>query len=99
VKVRNIMSPDVHTISPDRNLRNLMDLMLKEKHRGYPVIDKGHIEGIITLTDIQKVPDAQRDSTTVGQVMSKNLIVVGPDEEASAAAKTMAGRGIHRILL
>jgi Zn-dependent protease/CBS domain-containing protein len=97
VKVRNIMSQDVHSVPPDKSLRDLMDLMFKEKHRGYPVIEEGHLEGVITLTDIQKVPDAERDSTTVGQVMSKNLIVVGPDEEASAAAKTMAGRSIHRI--
>jgi Zn-dependent protease/CBS domain-containing protein len=97
VKVRNIMSSDVHTITPDKNLRNLMDLMFREKHRGYPVVDKGVLEGIITLTDIHKVPDVQRDSMTVGQVMSRNPVVIGPDEEASTAVKMMAERGIHRI--
>jgi Zn-dependent protease/CBS domain-containing protein len=97
VKVGNIMSSDVHTVAPDETLRSLMGLMFKEKHRGYPVIDKGHIEGIITLTDIQRVPEAQRDLTSVDQVMSRNLIAIGPDEEASAALKKMAERGIHRL--
>ncbi len=99
VKVRNIMSSNVHTITPDKNLRDLIDLMFREKHRGYPVVDKGQLEGIITLTDVQKVPDEKRDSTTIGQVMSRNLIVIGPDEEASTAANMMAERGINRILV
>ena len=99
VKVRNIMSSDVHTITPDKNLRDLVDLMVREKHRGYPVVDHGHIEGIITLTDVHRVPDAQRDSTIIGQVMSRNLIIIGPDEEASTAAKMMAERGVNRILV
>jgi len=97
VKVRNIMTADVHTIAPDQNLRSLLNLMFREKHRGYPVVDKGHLEGIITLTDIQKIPDAQRDSMDVSQVMSRNPTVIEPDAEASAAVKIMAERGIHRL--
>jgi CBS domain-containing protein len=97
VKVRSIMSSDVHTITSDKNLRALMDLMFREMQRGYPVVDKDVLEGMITLTDIQKVPDTQRDSMIVGQVMNRNPVVIGPDEEASIAMKTMTERGIHEI--
>jgi Zn-dependent protease/CBS domain-containing protein len=97
IKVRNIMSSDVHTVTPDENLRDLTDMMFKEKHRGYPVVDKGALGGIVTLTDVHKVPDDQRATTTVGQVMSRNLYVIGPDEEASTAVKMMTERGIRRL--
>jgi len=97
VKVRNIMSSNVHSITSDKNLRNLMDLMFREKQRGYHVVDKGVLEGMITLTDVHKVPDAQRDSMTFGQVMSRNPVVIGPDEEALVAMKMMTERGIHRV--
>lgn len=97
IKVRNIMSSDVRTVASDKSLRDIMDLMFREKHRGYPVVDNGDLKGIVTLTDVQKVPDDQRDSTTAGQIMTKNLYVIGPDEEASIAAKMMNERGIRRL--
>lgn len=97
IKVRNIMSSDVRTVTPDKSLKDLTDMMFREKHRGYPVIEKGALAGIVTLTDVQKVPDDRRDSTTVGEVMSRNLYVIGPDEEASTAARMMSERGIRRL--
>ncbi len=97
VKVKNIMSSEVHTVTPDTSLKDLLDLMFREKHRGYPVVENGSLQGIVTLTDVQKVPDQQRDLTTVGQIMNKNLYVISPDEEASSAVKMMAERGIRRI--
>jgi Zn-dependent protease/CBS domain-containing protein len=97
VKVKNIMSSDVHTVTPDTSLKDLLDLMFREKHRGYPVVENESLRGIVTLTDVQQVPDQQRDKLTVGQIMNKNLYVISPDEEASSAVKMMAERGIRRI--
>ncbi len=97
VKVKNIMSSDVHTVTPDKSLKDLLDLMFREKHRGYPVVESGSLQGIVTLTDVQKVPDQQRELMTVGQIMNKNLYVISPDEEASTAVRMMSERGIRRI--
>ncbi len=47
--------------------------------------------------DVQKVPDEQRDSITVGKVMSRNIYVIGPEEEASTAVKMMTEREIRRL--
>jgi len=97
IKVKNIMSSNVRTITPDLTLRQLMELMFKEKHRGYPVTNGGGLQGIITLTDLQKIPDSQRDITNVRQVMTTNLFVIEPEEEASTAMKIMSERGVRRL--
>ncbi len=97
IRVRNIMSSDVRTISKDITLRELMGLMFREKHRGYPVVENGELQGIITLTDVQKVPDEERDSVRVGDVMARNIYVVAPEEEASVAMKMMNEKGIRRL--
>ncbi|MCJ7443838.1 MAG: CBS domain-containing protein [Methanotrichaceae archaeon] len=97
IKVKNIMSVNVKTITPDLTLRQLMELMFQEKHRGYPVLENGSLKGIVTITDLQRVPDSQKDTTNVGQVMTRNLFVIGPDEEASIAMKIMSEKGIHRL--
>jgi Zn-dependent protease/CBS domain-containing protein len=97
IKVRNIMSSKVRTIPPSTTLRGLMELMFQEKHRGYPVTEGETLQGIVTLTDLQKVPDAERDTTNVGQVMARKLYVIAPEEEASTAMKMMNERGIRRL--
>jgi len=97
IKVRNIMSSKVRTILPSTTLRELMELMFQEKHRGYPVTDGETLQGIVTLTDLQKVPDAERDTTNVGQVMARKLYVIAPEEEASTAMKMMNEMGIRRL--
>ena len=97
IKVRNIMSSSVRTIPPSTTLRELMELMFQEKHRGYPVMDGEALQGIVTLTDLQKVPDAERDTTNVEQVMARKLYVIAPEDEASTAMKMMSEMGIRRL--
>ncbi len=97
IKVKNIMSSKVRTIPPSTTLRELMDLMFQEKHRGYPVTDGETLQGIVTLTDLQKVPDAERDTINVEQVMARKLYVITPEDEATTAMKMMNEMGIRRL--
>jgi Zn-dependent protease len=97
IKVRDIMSAQVRTIAPDMTLRELKELMFREKHRGYPVMSGDEMLGIVTLTDLQSVPDEQLDHITVEKVMARKLYVIAPVEEASTAMKMMNEKQIHRL--
>jgi Zn-dependent protease/CBS domain-containing protein len=97
ILVRNIMSSEVHTVSPSMNLRKLTDLVFLEKHRGYPVVENGELLGIVTTVDIQRVPDGMRGTTTVGDVMSRKVFDIGPDMEATAAMKKLTELGVRRL--
>ena len=78
-------------------LSDLKELMFLEKHRGYPVVSDQRLEGFVTLTDLQRVPEPERDIVTVGQVMARKLYVIAPEEEASMAMKMMNEMGIQRL--
>ncbi len=52
--MRELMSKPVICISPDFNLFEVNELMLKHNFRRLPVIDKGNLAGIITQTDIAR---------------------------------------------
>ena len=97
IRVRNIMSADVHTVSPGMNLRELTDLVFREKHRGYPVVDGGELLGMVTTADIQRVPETLRQTTKVGDVMAKKIFDIGPDEEATVAMKKLTELGVRRL--
>ena len=97
IKVSDIMSAQVRTIGPDMTLRELKELMFREKHRGYPVMSGDEMLGIVTLTDLQNVPDEQLDHITVEKVMARKLYVIAPVEEASTAMKMMNDMQIRRL--
>jgi Zn-dependent protease/CBS domain-containing protein len=97
ISVRNIMSAPVRSISLEMTLEELKELMFREKHRGYPVMSGEALEGIITLTDLQKVAEAERAITRVDQVMTRKLYLIGPEEEASTAMKMMNDMQIRRL--
>jgi Zn-dependent protease len=97
IKVKNIMSPKVRTVAPDMTLQELKELMFLEKHRGYPVKSGDEMLGIVTLTNLQSVPDELLSSTSVEKVMARKLYVIAPEDEASIAMKMMNDMQIHRL--
>jgi CBS domain-containing protein len=52
VKVQDIMSKDLVTIGPEATLEEAADVMVKNKIKKLPVIDKGRLVGIVTATDL-----------------------------------------------
>ena len=97
ISVRDIMSAPVRSIALEMTLEELKELMFREKHRGYPVMSDEALVGIVTLTDLQRVPEAERAHTRVDQVMARKLYLIGPLEEASTAMKMMNEMQIRRL--
>ena len=97
VKVRDIMSRDLRTVSPDTTVPEIMNLMFREKHRGYPVMEGGRLAGIVTISDVQKVPEERRGTTVVGDVMVRAIYVIEPNADAAEAMKKMMERQIRRL--
>jgi len=91
------MSTQVQTVSAEMNLEELKELMFREKHRGYPVMSDGTLQGIVTISDLQNVPEAERRETHVGSVMARKLYQISPQEEASTAMKMMNELQIRRL--
>jgi Zn-dependent protease/CBS domain-containing protein len=92
-RVRDIMSPDVISVTPKTKIRELIEMMFKHKHLGYPVIDNGRLVGIVTLKDvINSDPEVE-----VEKVMSRNVVFINPEAGAFDAFKIMSERRIGRI--
>jgi CBS domain-containing protein len=99
VKVKDIMSQDVKTVTSGMTVEELVDLMFKFKHMGYPVVDDGSLKGIVTFTDVQKVPRSERKNVQVSQVMTQGLITIKEDDDAVFALKIMTVNNIGRIIV
>jgi acetoin utilization protein AcuB len=104
--VREWMTSKLVTVSQNSPIRDAYWLMLNNKVRRLPVMDKERLVGIITMEDLRraepptgmgldlvKITDVL-SKMTVRQVMTKDPMTIAPDASLMDAAQTMLE---HRI--
>ncbi|OPY28461.1 MAG: Zinc metalloprotease [Methanocella sp. PtaU1.Bin125] len=99
VKVREIMTKDVDTVDAGASVADLLKTMFEKKHLGYPVVEGGRMVGIVSLSDAVKVPEDRRGVTKVGDVMTRNVITLKPDDDASEALQRISKFRIGRLVV
>jgi acetoin utilization protein AcuB len=93
--VKERMSPRFITIDPDASLAEARVLLDQHRIRHLPVVEDGNPVGIITDRDIRSAaPAASLEQVKVGEIMTRNLIMVTPSTRVQEAAKLMV---THRI--
>ncbi len=97
VKVRDIMSSNVVTLSPSMNLDQATDVMIAHRHMGYPVVSSDQVIGIFTFADLAKVEKERWTATAVDKVMTKEIVSASPEEDATDALVKMHSHGIGRL--
>ncbi len=88
---------EIVTVSPKNSLEDVLFLIQKTGHLGFPVTEGERLVGIITLSDITRVPDEKRPSLRVEDVMNRNVIWVTPEENLENALKTLIKNDIGRL--
>jgi Zn-dependent protease/CBS domain-containing protein len=99
ILVRDIMTRDVVSVIPSMNVEDLVKFMFEKKHMGYPVIEGDNLRGIVTFTDIQRVPYLERPVARVSDIMTRDIISVPPDAQASDVLKLVTSRNIGRVVV
>jgi acetoin utilization protein AcuB len=101
MKVRELMSGGPITVGVDTPVFDARQTMMKERIRHLLVVEGGRLVGIVTDRDIRLNLPSQATSLsmwevnyllaklTVSKVMTKSVIIIGPDQDASEAARLM----------
>ncbi len=95
LKVADYMIQDVITVSPEDTIAEVIDLIHKTDHDGFPVIKNGKVEGYIASMDL--LSSCQADQ--VSKVMSKDLVVAHPDMYLTDAARVMFRNGVSKLMV
>jgi Zn-dependent protease/predicted transcriptional regulator len=103
ILVKDVMSglPGVIYVTPDLTLDQLVDVMFKTKHMGYPV-QQNHtspVLGVITFSDLRRIPESERDTTRVKDVMTGDVIAIEPDADAFDAFKLIMSNNVGRLIV
>lgn len=92
--VEEIMHRDVVTVSPDVALAEAYHEMQTGRFRHLPVMDEGHLVGIVTDRDLRLATSRLADhpfspDARVGDVMSRPVSTTHPRDPVELAARTM----------
>lgn len=96
IKVENIMTSEVKTLSPQISVDEALEKMFEYKHMGYPVTEGNELQGIVTFQDLSGV-EKENKNILVSKVMSKNLITTSPSEEVIIALEKITKNNLGRL--
>ncbi len=100
VTVHDAMTSSVITADPKTTVADAAVLMSRFKIGSLVIKSETEPEGLITESDIiEKVVSKNilASEITIGQIMTKNLILIDPGSELNQAARLMAKNNIRRL--
>jgi CBS domain-containing protein len=99
-KVEDIMTKNVKTVNENITISQLLDLMAKQHHIGYPVLNnEGEPIGVVTLEEACQIGKEKREKTLISQILRRKPIVVHPGDTALDAFKKMSEFETGRVLV
>ncbi|RLI19876.1 hypothetical protein DRO54_07480, partial [Candidatus Bathyarchaeota archaeon] len=100
LRAEQIMTRDVMTVNPETSVEELLSIMTRHHHMGYPLVnEKNELVGIVTFEDVSKVPASERAKISAKEIAHKKLITVNPDASAMEVYEKMNEHKIGRILV
>jgi len=100
VKVGDTMTRAVMTVGPQISVSQLLDVMTKHHHMGYPVVNElGELVGIVTFEDIMKIPKEKRSEVLVDEIAKRKLVTAYPNDSLISAFEKMSEHKIGRLLI
>jgi CBS domain-containing protein len=98
--VRETMTTNPRAVAPDAPVTEAAQLMRSEDVGSLPVVDGERLVGVVTDRDIAvRVVAAAKDpnSTSVGEIHSKDLVTSTPNQELDDALREMARHQVRRV--
>jgi CBS domain-containing protein len=100
--VASRMNRHVIAANPEDELLKTQALILESGFTSFPVMKKNRLVGMISRRDListKRVRSAiaQHAHTTIGDVMTREVITIAPDEPASYAAELLVKHDVSRL--
>ena len=92
-RVRDYMTREVATVSPDDTVGEVALRIADTGHDGFPVCEGRRVEGFVSARDLLLAEDGD----AIFEVMSQDLIVAHPDMAVTDAARVILRSGIQKL--
>ncbi len=98
-RIADVMSLRIVTVKPDETVALAVARMLEENVGSVAVCDANQLVGIFTERDVLRLAgeNTQLQDLRIGDVMTRRVVTVAPDDDVLAAAALMADRRIRHL--
>lgn len=98
LEVRDAMHAELTTLREGETAEKAFALMGEKKFRGIPIVTSDNlVAGVVTMSDVLRVPSEKLKTTSLKEIMTKNVITVYPDETLLDALGKLTTGGIGRL--
>jgi Zn-dependent protease/CBS domain-containing protein len=101
IKVHDVMESDPPSIAPNESVADLVnERLIRGEHRSFLVRhDDGGLAGIVTLSDVRRMPRENWEAARVTDIMTRyaDLATIGPDAGLEAALKLLQEREVNQL--
>jgi CBS domain-containing protein len=102
VRVRDIMTPDPASCTPESTARDAATLMRDNDCGSIPVVESARSTKLVgTVTDrdlaVRGLADGKGPDTPVRDLMTRSPVTCGPDDEVEIVREVMVARQVRRV--
>jgi CBS domain-containing protein len=99
MKIRDVMTPNPRTVSPDDTIQAAARIMQTEDTGAVPVVNNGKVLAVVTDRDIvvRVVAEGSPATSLVSTIASQNVICATPDMSTREASDLMSEHQIRRL--
>jgi len=92
-KVKNYMTQEVDTVSPENTVKDVIELIKKTGHDGFPVVEYGKVTGYVSASGLlEKALDEK-----ISHVMSRDVLVADNEMDMSDVARVIFRSGKTKL--
>ena len=99
MKIRDVMTPNPRTVSPDDTVQAAARIMQTEDTGAVPVVTEGRVLAVVTDRDIvvRVVAEGSSFSSPVRSIASKDVVCATPDMSTREASDLMSEHQVRRL--
>ena len=99
MKIRDVMTPNPKTVSPNDTIQAAAQVMQREDTGAVPVVTEGRVMAVVTDRDIvvRVVAEGGSFSSPVGNIATKSVIFATPEMSTREAGELMSEHQIRRL--
>ena len=99
MNIRDVMTPNPQTVSPQDSIQNAARIMRDADTGAVPVVENGRPIGILTDRDIvvRAVADGGQPNRPVSDIVTGSVVVVSPDMSTREASELMSEYQVRRL--
>lgn len=92
-KVKDYMTQEVDTVSPENSVKNVIDLIRKTGHDGFPVVEDGKVTGYVSAASLLEKELGEK----ISRVMSRDVLVADTDMDMNDVARVIFRSGKSKL--